>query len=199
MKVASMTADAISQGLEAGQDCPGWLEFGCEEEAAILLSRQKLEAAPVQGRGFTDAACTALVSVKLKQAKRELCAALDSQSAKELIEKHMTEPLADKQCVPCKGGMPPLKGKELDALHKITPEWNVVNQHHLSRAFKFPDFRQALKFVNRVGELAEEQGHHPDILLAWGKAEITLWTHKVDGLTESDFIMAAKIDRITGK
>ncbi|MGA2414307.1 MAG: 4a-hydroxytetrahydrobiopterin dehydratase [Candidatus Sulfotelmatobacter sp.] len=111
----------------------------------------------------------------------------------------MTEPLADKQCVPCKGGMPPLKGKELDALHKITPEWNVVNQHHLSRAFKFPDFRQALKFVNRVGELAEEQGHHPDILLAWGKAEITLWTHKVDGLTESDFIMAAKIDRITGK
>ncbi len=95
--------------------------------------------------------------------------------------------------------MPPLKGKELDALHKITPEWNVVNQHHLSRAFKFPDFRQALKFVNRVGELAEEQGHHPDILLAWGKAEITLWTHKVDGLTESDFIMAAKIDRITGK
>ncbi len=125
--------------------------------------------------------------------------ALDCQSAKELIEKHMTEQLADKQCVPCKGGVPPLKGKELDALHKIVPEWNVVNQHHLSRAFKFPDFKQALEFVNRVGALAEEQGHHPDILLAWGKAEITLWTHKVDGLTESDFIMAAKIDRLASK
>ena len=108
----------------------------------------------------------------------------------------MTEQLADKKCVPCRGGVPPLKGKELDALHKIVPKWSVINQHHITRAFTFPDFKQALDFVNRVGALAEEQGHHPDILLAWGKAEITLWTHKIDGLTESDFIMAAKIDRI---
>ena len=81
-------------------------------------------------------------------------------------------------------------------LHKQVADWQVVNEHHLTRQFKFPDFKQALAFVNRVGELAEEQGHHPDILLAWGKAEITLWTHKIDGLTESDFIMAAKIDRL---
>jgi 4a-hydroxytetrahydrobiopterin dehydratase len=108
----------------------------------------------------------------------------------------MTEQLADKQCIPCRGGVPPLKGKELEAMRKNTPQWNVVNEHHLTREFKFADFKQALDFVNRVGALAEEQGHHPDILLAWGKAEITLWTHKIDGLTESDFIMAAKIDRL---
>jgi 4a-hydroxytetrahydrobiopterin dehydratase len=110
----------------------------------------------------------------------------------------MTEQLADKKCVPCRGGVPPLKGKELEALHKNVPKWSVVNQHHITRAFTFPDFKQALDFVNRVGAVADEQGHHPDILLAWGKAEITLWTHKIDGLTESDFIMAAKIDRILG-
>ncbi|PYV62364.1 MAG: 4a-hydroxytetrahydrobiopterin dehydratase [Acidobacteria bacterium] len=90
----------------------------------------------------------------------------------------------------------PLKGHDLAELHKQVADWQVVNEHHLTRQFKFPDFKQALAFVNRVGELAEEQGHHPDILLAWGKAEITLWTHKIDGLTESDFIMAAKIDRL---
>jgi len=110
----------------------------------------------------------------------------------------MAEQLADKKCVPCRGGVPSLEGKELEALHKHVPQWSIVNQHQLNRAFAFPDFKQALDFVNRVGALAEEQGHHPDILLAWGKAEITLWTHKVDGLTESDFIMAAKIDRLLG-
>ena len=107
--------------------------------------------------------------------------------------------LADKTCVPCKGGVPPLKGNELAEMHHQLPDyahWNIVNQHHLVRAYTFPDFKSALAFVNRVGALAEEQGHHPDILLAWGKAEVTIWTHKVDGLTESDFILAAKIDRL---
>jgi 4a-hydroxytetrahydrobiopterin dehydratase len=102
--------------------------------------------------------------------------------------------LASKTCVPCRGGVLPLKGKELAALHQQVPQWKVINEHHITRTFTFPDFKQALDFVNRVGAVAEEQGHHPDILLAWGKAEITLWTHKIDGLTESDFIMAAKID-----
>ncbi len=104
--------------------------------------------------------------------------------------------LARKQCVPCRGGVPALSGKELENLSKQVPLWKVINAHHISRAFVFPDFRQALAFVNKVGELAEEQGHHPDILLAWGKAEITTWTHKIDGLTESDFILAAKIDEL---
>jgi len=104
--------------------------------------------------------------------------------------------LAEKTCVPCKGGVPPLKGDALTSLAKQVEGWAVVDEHHLKRLFKFPDFREALKFVNRVGELAEEQGHHPDIYLAWGKVEITIWTHKVDGLTESDFILAAKINRL---
>ncbi len=104
--------------------------------------------------------------------------------------------LASKTCVPCRGGVPALKGNDLQTPQKEVPQWSVVNEHHLTKTFTFPDFKQALDFVNRVGAVAEEQGHHPDILLAWGKAEITLWTHKVNGLTESDFIMAAKIDRL---
>jgi 4a-hydroxytetrahydrobiopterin dehydratase len=108
----------------------------------------------------------------------------------------MTENLADKKCVPCRGGVAPLKGVELEALHRNVPDWIIENEHHIHREFRFPDFKQALDFVNRVGALAEEQGHHPDILLAWGRAEVTMWTHKIDGLTESDFIMAAKIDRL---
>ena len=104
--------------------------------------------------------------------------------------------LAAKSCVPCRGGVPPLVGKELESLHKQLPEWEVVNGHHLKRAFTFPDFAKALAFVNKVGEIAENEGHHPDIFLTWGKAEITTWTHKIDGLTESDFILAAKIEKV---
>ncbi len=104
--------------------------------------------------------------------------------------------LASKTCIPCRGGVPPLAGKELENLVKEVPQWRVVNGHHLTREFKFPDFKQALAFVNQVGNIAEEQGHHPDIFLTWGRAEVTTWTHKIDGLTESDFILAAKIDRI---
>lgn len=107
--------------------------------------------------------------------------------------------LADRNCVPCRGGVPPLKGNKLAEIHQQLAEpaqWNIVNEHHIVRTYKFPDFKSALAFVNRVGALAEEQGHHPDILLGWGKVEITTWTHAVDGLTESDFILAAKIDRL---
>jgi 4a-hydroxytetrahydrobiopterin dehydratase len=108
--------------------------------------------------------------------------------------------LEAKTCVPCRGGVPPLKGKELVEIHSQLPDssdWKVISEHHLTRAFTFPNFKQALNFVDRVGALAEEQGHHPDMLLKWGNVEISLWTHKIDGLTESDFIMAAKIDRLS--
>lgn len=104
--------------------------------------------------------------------------------------------LASKTCVPCRGGVPPLKGKDLEGLLKQVSGWKAVNEHHITKTFTFPDFVKALAFVNKVGTVAEEQGHHPDILLSWGKAEITTWTHKIDGLTESDFILAAKIDRL---
>jgi 4a-hydroxytetrahydrobiopterin dehydratase len=105
--------------------------------------------------------------------------------------------LADKTCVPCRGGVPPLKGAALDALKAQLPDWEVVDEHHLHKVFRFPDFKQALDFVNRAGAIAEEQAHHPDILLAWGKAEVTTYTHKIDGLTESDFVLAAKINRVS--
>ena len=111
----------------------------------------------------------------------------------------MKSELAQKECVPCKGGTPPLKGEELVLLQKQLAEgWRVVNSHHLERDFKFPDFRQALSFTNRVGELAEQQNHHPDIYLAWGKVKLTLWTHKIGGLSENDFVFAAKVDELTG-
>jgi 4a-hydroxytetrahydrobiopterin dehydratase len=104
--------------------------------------------------------------------------------------------LAERQCVPCRGGVPPLPGAEIEELLKQLNGWQVVNEHHLRKTFSFGDFRASLQFVNRIGELAEEQGHHPDICFGWGSAEITIWTHKIDGLTESDFVLAAKIDRL---
>jgi 4a-hydroxytetrahydrobiopterin dehydratase len=104
--------------------------------------------------------------------------------------------LADKHCVPCRGGVPPLKGEELDKMKAQVPGWQVIDGHHLTRSFTFGDFKTALEFVNRAGAVAEEQGHHPDLCLAWGKVDVKIWTHKIDGLTESDFILAAKIDRL---
>lgn len=105
--------------------------------------------------------------------------------------------LAEKQCVPCRGGVKPLQGEALNQLAKeLHPGWKVVDGHHLEREFRFEDFRGALEFVNEVGELAELENHHPDILLSYGKALIRLWTHKIDGLHENDFILAAKIDAL---
>lgn len=104
--------------------------------------------------------------------------------------------LSGKQCVPCRGGVPPLRREEIAKLLPELNGWEVVNDHHLKKNYRFANFREALSFVNRVGELAEEQGHHPDISFGWGQAEISIWTHKINGLTESDFILAAKIDRL---
>lgn len=105
--------------------------------------------------------------------------------------------LAEKECVPCKGGTPPLKGADLKNFEqKLGGGWKVVNEHHLEKEYKFKNFREALDFTNKVGELAERIQHHPDIYLAWGHVKLTLWTHKIDGLTESDFIFAAKVNSL---
>ena len=105
--------------------------------------------------------------------------------------------LASLQCIPCRGGVPPLRGEEIKKLlDQLGNGWVVVGDHHLEKEYTFDDFRQALDFTNRVGELAEQQGHHPDVYLAWGKVKLTLWTHKIDGLTESDFIFAAKSEEL---
>lgn len=108
----------------------------------------------------------------------------------------MTE-LAARQCIPCKGDVPPLKGDDLKELEEqLHDDWDLVDEHHLERLFTFADFRQALDFTDRVGEMAEEQDHHPEIYLTWGKVKLKIYTHKIDGLTESDFVWAAKADRI---
>jgi 4a-hydroxytetrahydrobiopterin dehydratase len=107
----------------------------------------------------------------------------------------MPSELAYKTCVPCRGGVTPLKGQALkDLAANLGGGWAVVNEHHLEKIFTFKDFVQALDFTNRVGRIAEQQGHHPEIYLTWGKVGISIRTHKIDGLTESDFILAAKID-----
>lgn len=104
--------------------------------------------------------------------------------------------LASRSCVPCRGGVPPLAGDQLQELHAQLPGWDVIEQHRIERSFSFPNFKSALAFVNRIGEVAEEQGHHPDICFGWGNVKVTIFTHKIKGLTESDFILAAKIDRL---
>ena len=103
--------------------------------------------------------------------------------------------LASQNCVPCRGSVPALRGAELSKLlERLGGGWRVVEAHHLEKEYRFDDFVTALAFTNRVGAVAEEQGHHPDIALAWGKVRLTIWTHKIDGLTESDFGFAAKAD-----
>ena len=112
----------------------------------------------------------------------------------------MPSELARKECVHCRGGIPPLEGEELTDLHrKLGGGWQVVDEHHLEKQWSFKNFKEALAFTNQVGELAEAQGHHPDIYLAWGKVRLTLWTHKIDGLSESDFVFAAKVDELRGE
>ncbi|MEW5977165.1 MAG: 4a-hydroxytetrahydrobiopterin dehydratase [Acidobacteriota bacterium] len=106
----------------------------------------------------------------------------------------MSSELAKRQCVPCRGGVPPLGKEPIQTLLKELNAWSVEKDHHLVKTFKFPDFKEALNFVNRVGAVAEREDHHPDIYLAWGKVRVEIWTHKIDGLTESDFVLAAKID-----
>ena len=106
-------------------------------------------------------------------------------------------PVAEQHCVPCASGGQPLKGAELDKpIDRLGPGWTVIEGKRLQREFAFADFSQALDFVNRVGALAEEENHHPDITLTWGRVTVTLWTHKIKGLHENDFIMAAKIDSL---
>jgi 4a-hydroxytetrahydrobiopterin dehydratase len=107
------------------------------------------------------------------------------------------KPLAGRACVPCRGGVTPLKGAALRELQReLGNNWKVARGHHLEKEFTFRDFKEALAFTNRVGKTAEQQGHHPGIELGWGRVKITIWTHKIDGLTESDFILAAKIEEL---
>ncbi len=104
--------------------------------------------------------------------------------------------LTQKSCAPCRGGIPPLKGEALKTLWREVADWKVVEDHHLVKSFRFKDFKTALGFLNQVGELSEREWHHPDLALAWGKVDIKIYTHKINGLSENDFILAAKIDHL---
>lgn len=105
--------------------------------------------------------------------------------------------LAGRDCVPCRGGIPPMRGDEIkEFLNQLGGDWRVVEEHHLTKRYEFKNFREAQEFVTRVGDLAEQQGHHPDICFGWGYAEVTIYTHKIAGLSESDFVLAAKIDAL---
>ena len=104
--------------------------------------------------------------------------------------------LAAKRCVPCRGGTEPLRGAALAALlAQLGGGWQVIDEHHLEKQFRFRDFAGALAFANEIGALADEQNHHPDLHVAWGRLGVTIWTHTIDGLTESDFVFAAKVDQ----
>ena len=103
--------------------------------------------------------------------------------------------LADRQCVPCKGGVPPLEGEALGKLSAQLPDWKVIDGRRLNKTYLFPDFQKALDFVNRAGAVAEAEGHHPDLHIHWNQVRVELWTHKIHGLHENDFIMAAKVDQ----
>ena len=107
----------------------------------------------------------------------------------------MTALLADRACVPCRGGVPPLTAGQIAPLLAQLAGWKVVDDHHLERTYRVKNFARALDLVNRIGAIAEEQNHHPDLSLAWGRVGVTIWTHKINGLTESDFVFAAKCDR----
>lgn len=107
----------------------------------------------------------------------------------------MNNKLSQRTCVPCRKGTPPLQGPALAQLfQQLNPGWKLIEEHHLEKEYPFRDFKEALAFTNRVGEIAEREGHHPDIFLSYGKVKIQLWTHKINGLSESDFILAAKCD-----
>ena len=109
----------------------------------------------------------------------------------------MSGGLADRSCVPCRGGVPPLGAERVAELRRqISAEWTVVDGHHLERDVKLKNFRQAMVLANRVAEVAEAQGHHPDLLVSWGRLKITFFTHAIDGLHENDFIMAARVDAL---
>ncbi|MDP9120883.1 MAG: 4a-hydroxytetrahydrobiopterin dehydratase [Acidobacteriota bacterium] len=107
--------------------------------------------------------------------------------------------LASQSCKPCGAGTPPLAGGDLERLYRQLEGWTLADGpggRRLEKEYRFGDFRLALGFVNRLGEVAETEGHHPDIFLAWGRVKVTLWTHSIGGLSESDFILAAKADQV---
>lgn len=130
---------------------------------------------------------------------------MKQQSAKQMVETTITcgikmveeEDLSSKDCIPCKGGVPSLTDNEMSKLIvNLNNNWKILEGHHLERIWTFDNFKQALKFTNSAGNICEEQNHHADFELGWGRVVTKIYTHKIDGLVESDFILASKFDQI---
>ena len=117
-------------------------------------------------------------------------------AASKFMEKQILE-LAQKQCAPCRGGIPPLKGDSLQTLFgKLENDWKIIDEHHLQKDYAFGSYKKAVRFTNLIANLAESEGHHPELLLSFINVRVSIWTHKIDGMVESDFIFAAKSDQI---
>ncbi|HEX9459152.1 MAG TPA: 4a-hydroxytetrahydrobiopterin dehydratase [Thermoanaerobaculia bacterium] len=180
-------------------DCPLCDAAEAAVRAAVVLHQLPLSITlvdidedPALRTKFTDD--VPVIYVDGKEAFRHRVTA--DELAAWIRKREPQRALADEKCIPCSGGIPAMKGEELAALVRtLGGDWRVIDQHHLEKEFTFPDFAQALAFTNRIGAIAEEEGHHPDIYLAWGKVGVKIWTHKVDGLTRADFVLAAKMDR----
>ena len=127
----------------------------------------------------------------MKRWKRRLRVLMIHTFGVEILSLH------EKKCVPCEGGIPPLNSTDIESLiSQLDDCWEVVEQHHLQRTWSFEDFATALQFVNQAGNLCEQEFHHADFELGWGRVKVIIWTHKIDGLTESDFVLASKIDHL---
>lgn len=164
----------------------GWYARILQHEIDHLNGTLYIDKAYLTSLVNEDHYDTLIKTKTMQEIRKEMCMTKECK----LLEKH---------CAPCKGGVPPLAGEPLIALYKqLGGGWKIVDGHHLEKEYTFKDFQQALDFTNQIGALAEEEGHHPDILLSYGKVKLQLWTHKVNGLTESDFILAAKCDQIKG-
>jgi 4a-hydroxytetrahydrobiopterin dehydratase len=180
-------------------DCPLCDAAEAAVRAAVVLHQLPLsitlvdiDEEPALREKFTDD--VPVIYVDGKEAFRHRVTA--DELAAWIRKREPQRALADEKCIPCSGGIPAMKGKELAELARtLGGDWRVVDEHHLEKEFTFPDFAQALAFTNRIGAIAEEEGHHPDIYLAWGKVGVKIWTHKVDGLTRADFVLAAKMER----
>jgi 4a-hydroxytetrahydrobiopterin dehydratase len=194
--------DTIDVILYTRQDCPLCEKAKGAMRAAMTLHRLPVtlheidvDRDPALLRRFTND--VPVVFVNGREAFRHH---VDVADFTNYVRGEGTRPapsLAAEKCVPCRGGVPPLSSDEREMLlEQLDPAWRVVDGHHLARDFTFQDFASALVFTNQIGVVAEEEGHHPDIRLAWGSVGVEIWTHKIDGLTRSDFVLAAKIDAL---
>jgi 4a-hydroxytetrahydrobiopterin dehydratase len=184
--------------LYTRRDCPLCDRAKASIRASAVAAQIVLEEVDVDGDPALQARFTNDVPVVFVDGREAFRHRVDPQAFAALVRGRLvaSAALAAESCAPCRGGVPRLAAEELRALTaELGGGWTVVDEHHLEKSYAFRDFREALAFTNRVGAIAEAEGHHPEIQLGWGHVRLTIWTHAVDGLTRADFVLAAKADR----